>query len=140
MKDAKAFLREIRYEQSELIRLHLQLEYLRKSLIPGGIRYDKIQVQTSPTDMTSEVLTQIGDLELAIKEDTVTLLKNQIKARRMISSLTSSEQRQVLREYYLSTPDEDTGLPTWDDVARTVHYSRQHVLRLHGEALKELNR
>ena len=140
MNDAKAFLREIRYEQSELIRLHLQLEYLHKSLIPGGIRYDKVQVQTSPTDMTSEVLAQIGDLELAIKEDTVTLLKNQIKARRMISSLTSSEQRQVLREYYLSTPDEDTGLPTWDDVARIVHYSRQHVLRLHGEALKELNR
>ena len=70
----------------------------------------------------------------------MTLLKNQIKARRMISSLASSEQRQVLREYYLSTPDEDTGLPTWDDVARIVHYSRQHVLRLHGEALKELNR
>ena len=88
MNDAKAFLREIRYEQSELIRLHLQLEYLRKSLIPGGIRYDKIQVQTSPTDMTSEVLAQIGDLELAIKEDTVTLLKNQIKALSPLSVLS----------------------------------------------------
>lgn len=140
MKDVKAFLREIRYEQSELLRLNLQLEYLRKSLIPGGIRYDKVQVQTSTTDKTSEVLAQIGDLEMMIKEDTVKLLKNEVQAQRMISSLESSEQRQVLREYYLSIPDEDIGLPTWDDVARIVHYSRAHVLRIHGEALKQLNK
>lgn len=140
MRNAKAFLREIRYEQNEILRLQFHLEYLRKSLLPGGIRYDKAQVQSSISDKTSEVLAQIGDLETMIREDTLKLLKKTVKAQRMISGLESSEQRQIMREYYLSAPDEDLGLPTWNDVARITHYSRAHVLRLHGEALRELNK
>ena len=140
MRNAKAFLREIRYEQNEILRLQFHLEYLRKSLLPGGIRYDKAQVQSSISDKTSEVLAQIGDLETMIREDTLKLLKKTVKAQRMISGLESSEQRQIMREYYLSAPDGDLGLPTWNDVARITHYSRAHVLRLHGEALRELNK
>ena len=135
----KAFLREVRHEQSEVARLELKLEYLKKSTLPGGIRYDKDKVQTSPDDRISDIMAEIGDIEMELEEDIHKLLKDISQAYKMIGSLTSSKHRDVMRCYYL--PDVEPGgeLPTWDDVADRMHYSRDHVLRLHGEALNELN-
>ena len=135
----KAFLREVRHEQSEVARLELKLEYLKKSTLPGGIRYDKDKVQTSPDDRITDIMAEIGDIELELEKDIATLMKDISEAYRMIGSLTSSRHRDVMRCYYL--PDIEPGgeLPTWDDVASRMHYSRDHVLRIHGEALKEMN-
>lgn len=135
----KAFLREVRHEQSEVARLELKLEYLKKSTLPGGIRYDKDKVQTSPDDRITDIMAEIGDIEMELEKDIATLLKDISEAYRMIGSLTSSRHRDVMRCYYL--PDIEPGgeLPTWDDVASRMHYSRDHVLRIHGEALKEMN-
>ena len=139
MMTAKTFLREVRHEQTEVARLESKLEYLKKSTLPGGIRYDKDKVQTSPDDRISDIMAEIGDIEMELEEDIYKLLKDISQAYKMIGSLTSSKHRDVMRCYYL--PDVEPGgeLPTWDDVADRMHYTREHVLRLHGEALKEMN-
>lgn len=139
MKDVKTFLREVRHEQLEILDLRGKIESLEKSLLPGGIRYDIDKVQNSTSDKINDMLAQLGDFRTELEKDLSRLIENESAAMQMIQTLNSSEQRRVLTKYYLSNPSQDIGLPTWEDVANNLHFSIQHVHRLHGEALKELN-
>lgn len=141
MTDAKSFLREVRHEQKEILKLQRDIECLEKSLLPGGIRYDLDRVQTSPSDKVSDTLAKIGDYKMELEESLINLIENERKALRMIKTLESSDQRQVLQAYYLSNPKDTTDeLPTWNDVATMLNYSIQRVHQHHGEALTILNK
>ena len=84
MKSAKLFLREVRHEQKEVARLELKLEYLKKSTLPGGIRYDLTKIQRSPDDKITELMAEIGDVETELEEDIRKLLQDIHTARQMI--------------------------------------------------------
>lgn len=139
MKDTKAFLKKIRHEQREILDLQREIKYLEKSLLPGGIRYDLDKVQTSPSDKVNDILAKVGDYKAKIETKLAVLLDNENKALRMIDGLESSAQRRVLKAYYLSSPEPTDDLPTWDDVAATLHFSIQRVHQHHGDALEILN-
>lgn len=139
MENAKLFLREVRHTVREVGNLEMKLEYLRKSTLPGGIRYDKARVQTSPDDKFSDIMAEIGDLELQLEEDILSLTSNITRARHMIQSLGSAIQRDVLTRYYLPDINPTDELPTWKDIALSLHFSEGRVLHIHGEALQELN-
>lgn len=133
--DAKSFLREIRAERREIRILADKIREKEFELLPGGIRYDLPKVQTSPVQdsMTGKVA-DISRYEKALRKHMRILEQRQAKAVDMIRRIPSSEQRQVMEAYYLSKDN-----PTWDDVADKLAYSRQHILRLHGDALQWLN-
>ena len=132
--NAKDFLRKVRDQQREILELQQSLEYMRMSVLPGGIRYDKDRVQSSPEDKTSELLSQAADIEHEINEGITRLLQDSHKAMNMIDGLSKPKYREVMRAYYLPIGP----LPTWDEVASRLNYSTIRVLQLHGEALKEL--
>lgn len=139
MDNAKMFLREVRHTVREVGQLEMKLEYLRKAALPGGISYDRVRVQTSPDDKISEIMAEIGDLETQLEDDIISLMSNITRARAMIRSLDSSIQRDVLTRYYLPDISPTDELPTWRDIAISLHFSEGRVLHIHGEALQELN-
>lgn len=139
MKNAKTFLREVRNEQKEIAKLELKLEYLKKSTLPGGIRYDRDKIQKSPDDRITDLMAEIGDLEIELEADIEKLAKDIVTARRMIRGLSKSVHRNVMTSYYLPDIEPGEELPTWGDVAASMNYSEPRVLHIHGEALKELN-
>ena len=52
---------------------------------------------------------------------------------RTIMQLEDNRQRMVLMEYYLE-------MKTWEQVAVDLHYSYMHVTRIHGYALREIQK
>lgn len=136
---AKAFLRRTRLEHIEVAKLQSKLEYLKKSTLPGGIRYDKDRVQTSPSDKISDIMADIGDIEMELEADIKNLLDDIIKARNLIKKLSSPLERCVLTMYYLPDLEPGEDLPAWSDVAIALHYSKDRIIHIHGEALKKIN-
>ncbi|MDK6521499.1 DUF1492 domain-containing protein, partial [Aerococcus urinae] len=59
------------------------------------------------------------------------LIDLKIEVSHLIDQLEDVRYRNVLRSYYLTEK-------TWEQVAVDNHWSYQHTMRLHGQALKEL--
>lgn len=72
------------------------------------------------------------DAESQMVEAEKEIARELAQVRRLID-LTTGREKTVLIYRYLD------GLE-WEDVARRTHYSRQHVCRIHGDALKTIYR
>lgn len=72
-------------------------------------------------------------IEYAAAEDAALrqLITARRKAEQLISALTDSKQREVITRRYIIGQ-------RWEDIAESMHYSRQHVTRLHGYALQNM--
>lgn len=68
-------------------------------------------------------------------DDADKLMQDMIAARQraevLIASVPDSVQREVLTRRYIIGQ-------TWEDIAESMNYSRQHVARLHGYALQNM--
>lgn len=136
VQDVKQFFKDIRKEQAEIQELKNLIQQKELELLPRAIRYDGIKVQVSPDDMTSRVCAAISDLEMELGKQIMILAKNQTIAEQMIRKLDDSNERRVMRYYYLSTIEGQ--VPTWNQVAIRMSYYESHVKKLHGEALAKL--
>lgn len=136
LKEIKQFFKDIRKEQAEIQELKNLIQQKELELLPRAIRYDGIKVQVSPDDMTSRVCAAISDLEMELGKQIMILAKNQTIAEQMIRKLDDSNERRVMRYYYLSTIEGQ--VPTWNQVAIRMSYYESHVKKLHGEALAKL--
>ncbi len=132
---AKEYLQNIRSLRLEIDYWREQLEEKRASLLPSGIRYDKVVVQTSPTDSLVEAMGEIEELEKRMGENLRRLVGQYDKALACISKLEKSDHRLVLSMYYLSSDR-----PRWEDVAVRMNYSERKIYHLHEEAIEELEK
>lgn len=132
---AKEYLQKIRSERLEIIQLQETIEELAYSLLPSGIRYDTVKVQTSPDDPMSRVMAQISEYEGKIKKHLEKLVERQSTAYTYIGALEKSDHRQVLTLYYLGADR-----LTWHQVADKMHLSEQRVYQLHNDAIDELSK
>ena len=130
---AKECLRKIRAERLEIEQLSEQIEELKYSLLPSGIQYDKIKVQTCPDDMMLRIASQIDTYERQIRLHLEKMIARQNMAIKYVGMLEKSEHRQVLILYYLSS-----ARPTWTQVAEMMQFSEQRIYQLHNDALAEL--
>lgn len=129
----KEQLRQIRREFRELKELREDLEQFRAGLLPGAIRYDLERVQASPCDRQAERIIKANEMQenIALKLWDMTDRFNQ--ANEMISRLTDSCERQVLRLYYLNA-----NCYTMEDVAQIMCYSRRQTYRMRDDALDHI--
>lgn len=135
-RSVKGYLQSIRSERMEINYLQDKIDELRTSLLPSGIRYDKINVQTSPeSEPMLDVLERINECEKKIRQHLQTLLDDYQNAIDLIMQLEKSEHRQVLHLYYLNE-----NRLKWPDVAETMGYSEQRIYQLHNEAIDILER
>lgn len=132
---AKEYLQKIRSERLEVEQLQDTIEELRCSLLPSGIRYDAVKVQTSPDDPMAKVFGKVDKLERKIREGLEEMVEKMNVAYDNINRLEKSEYRQVLTLYYLNKDR-----PTWSAVADRMEYSEQRIYQLHNDAISELEK
>lgn len=126
------YLMQIRKLESRIRRKELRCEELRTCLDAKAIRYDKPNVQTSPTDKVFEILATVADLERDIRKlkDRKAELVTEISDA--IDQLENDNEALVLTAYFIRR------LPmkrVADDVA---HYSVQHTYSIRKKGLKHL--
>lgn len=130
---AKALLKSIRSLRKEI---ELLQEEERLMLLPKGIAYDGIKVQTSPKDRMLKTVEMIQELEDTIAEKKQELSMNYLQAFTLIYSLDNSDYRRLLILYYI---DGDRS-KEWNEVADIMGYSESRVKHFHGWALMEIEK
>lgn len=134
----KEYFRQIRKEQKELWHLKETIGLRHMQLLPKAIRYDKDHVQTSPYDTISETMVWIADQTRKLEALSARLEARRSKAIDMVSALTESDEREVMRLYYLESTN--GRLRTWEEVAEIMNYSIQTIFIVHGKALKNIEK
>ena len=132
METAKDYLRQIREDESTIIKLKERCDTLRHSLGASAIRYDKDKVQTTPHDAMSETMAEVIDLENRMVEIQARIFIRRCEAERIICLMSDDIQQAVLRLYYL-----DPALYSWGKVAYMIGKSEKHLVRrIHPQALE----
>ena len=134
----KEYFRQIRKEQKEQWHLKQTIELRHMQLLPQAIRYDKDHVQTSPSDTMSESMAWIADQTRKLEAHSAKLEARRSKAIDMVSALPESDEREVMRLYYLETAN--GRLRTWEEVAEVMNYSIQTIFIVHGKALRNIEK
>ena len=142
VNEAKDFFRQIRKEQAEVEHLQSLIAKTRLSLLPKGIRYDTDRVQTSPGDPMTETAAIIADYNRQLNESLAKLVERKIRAEQLIMSLDNTDERDILRLYYMETQEvsdsSERALYSWEQVAAEKYMNKRWVLKLHGRALIHL--
>lgn len=136
-KELKQFFRDVRSEQAEIQQIKDIIQQKELSLFPKAIVYDSDKVQVSPEDRFGKECAAVADLEMELGASIMRLAKKQIKAEQMIRQIEDSNERKVMRYYYLTTFDGQ--LPTWNQVAIKMNYYERYVKKIHGSALIHLS-
>lgn len=137
--EIKKEFQQVRREQLEIEHLLAMIRNEELGLLPSGIRYDRDKVMTSPDDKFSEICAKISDMQEQLGESIYKLKKKQAYCESLIIKLEDSDEREVMRYYYLNTTCEGK-LMRWDDVAICMKYDVRSIYRIHGQALANLSK
>ena len=124
LKECKGLNQEIEANLELLARLEAREQSCTAQLsdMPHG---SAISDKSKITDKRIDLENSLGDIVVKLYERI-----NQAKG--YINTLTNSDQRTVLTEYYLNDK-------TWEEIAYKTNYTYRHVHRIHGRGLKELS-
>ena len=120
--------------------MHLaeMIEHEELTLLPKAIVYDKDKVQTSPEDILARSAAEIVEMQEELRLSIAKLKSKKAGGEAMIMGLDSSDEREVMRYYYL---DSIQGKPLkWDEVAEKMHRDKRQIFRIHGNALSNLSK
>lgn len=135
--EVKEIFKQTRKAQIEIKHLIRLIEREELTLLPKAIRYDRDKVQTSPEDILARSAAKIADMQEEMTKSWI-LLKNRMGyAESLISRLDDTDEREVLRWYYLDR-SADGNLLTWAEVAEVMGYNERTIYRIHGSALVHL--
>ena len=137
VKELKQFFKDVRSEQAEIQQLKDLIQQKEMSLYPKAITYDGEKVQVSPEDRFATECAAVADLQVELGASIMKLARKQIQAEQLIRKIEDSNERKVMRYYYLTLFDGQ--LPTWNQVAIKMNYYERYVKKLHGSALLELS-
>jgi hypothetical protein len=129
------YFKQVRREQAEIKRLKESIERLNASLLPQGIRYDKDKVQTTPQDVLSATVAEIAEQTARLDILVLKLSKRRELADALVNDLDKSEEREVMRLYYL-----DPRLLSWEEVAKLTNYSERSVFLYRESAMRKISK
>ena len=135
-RELRAWFKQVRKERYEIEHLKELINTAKTGLLPSGIRYDRDKIQTSPDDTMSKVMAKAVDMQRELENSISELQERHIRTEQLITRLDNSDEREVLRYYYL---DSNNGVPlTWEQVAIRMNFTVRHVHRIHDRALIDL--
>lgn len=109
----------------------IKIERLEATAQGHAIRYDAVNVQTSPGDPVGQIA---GDLS-ELLDERKTLMEGMSQAvafaSELIDLVPDKTQRLVLYYHYVA-------LQPWAEVASRVRFTERHVFRLRDEALNQI--
>ena len=127
---AKQYLNRARRIDSEINALLRLLQTTRDSLESITQNYDSDGSQSTKNPHKFD---RLVELESTVDNKVDELIALKAEILNTISNLNDNRQRIILTEYYLE-------MKTWEQVAVDMNYSFQHTMRMHGYALKEIQR
>ena len=127
---AKQYLGRVRRVDREISALLRMVEKTRESVTSITQKYDSDGAQSSKDPHKFD---KLAELESLVDEKVDQLVDLKAEILRTIMKLEDNRQRMVLMEYYLE-------MKTWEQVAVDLHYSYMHVTRIHGYALREIQK
>lgn len=130
MESIKSFLRSIRDERNEIAQIRHMIDSLHPEIPQGATRYDGVKVQGQLRDPMSDYIDRLGEYQERLQKHMDELERRVITAETMIESIPASDQRQILRAYYL-----DPQNPTWEEVVESVPWESRRVYQLHRKGL-----
>ena len=131
-RKADRYLLQIRNADREINDIILKIDYLRyKASGAGAIRYDKDRVQTSPSDMVCEAISEACDLADHLSKRHKELLGMRQHTEEVIS-LWNDNNSKCIDTYYLNRG-------SMVDVARICRCSARHAYRIKADALTEFS-
>lgn len=129
----KEYLRSVRNLNKEIEARQRHREQLYATVTGSAIKLKTVNVQeSSPDDKLAAVMADIYELDNKIQDSIIELTAKQAHALDLINSVAKSEHRSLLINYYLNAY-------SWEETANMLGYSVQHVFRMHGEVLRELD-
>ncbi len=126
---AKQYMNRVRRVDQEIQMLERMIQKTRDSVESVTQKYDGDGAQATKNPHKFDRLVELeGMVDQKIQEQLT------LKAETLltIGKLKDRRQRMILTEYYLE-------MKTWEQVAVDIGYSYQHVMRLHGYALKAVS-
>ena len=128
----KLYLRQIKDAESAVVSLEDQLATINADMVGvKGLTYDKEAVHSIPiSDRLTELMIKYEDTAEELWVLRKELLERRTTICREIEQLDDERQRQVLYYFYVKHM-------SWDEVARTMGYTRRWVEHIHGHALLE---
>ena len=134
--DVEALFKNIRDTRREISILERQEDYIRLSMLPGAVRYDKDNVQSSPEDPMLKFAERISDAEEMRLQRIEKLREDSRIVQRILAGMPTSTYRLVLELRYV-----EGGINhrySWSEIAFEMNYSEDYVRKeLHQEALEE---
>ena len=110
-----------------------QLDRLNALAMKATTTFSEVPQTGTPDPHRNEVIIiKIVELEERIKDEMKKLVDLKTEIVNTIHSIRSPEERTILEKRYLC-------FLSWEEVASESMYSMQHVFRLHGQALKEID-
>lgn len=127
---AKQYLNRVRRIDKEISALLRLVQSTRESLesITQNYNSDGAQVTRDPHKFD-----RLIELEALVDSKVDEQIELKAEILRTIMQLDDRRQRLVLMEYYIE-------MKTWEQVAVDLNYSYMHITRLHGYALKEVQK
>lgn len=131
MMDVKEFLQEVRRQGAKVKTTEESLNrlYYEATHLSSPILGDKVQTSHQPS--LDDVLIRIEKARDDYFARYVRLLDMQREAERIISSERDPIRYTVLHRRYILRE-------RWEKIAAELHYSIQHIFRLHEEALNDI--
>lgn len=130
-RKAKVILDDIREADKNIRAKRLKIELMTTKVEGGAIRYDKLNVKTSTSNFTEEMLADIADLEMEIEEDLAQIDTKYMDIYKLIKVLKSIDEQNMLYGYYFDCY-------TYEELAAQMYVSRRTLCRIEDDALEHL--
>ena len=127
---AKQYLNRVRRIDKEIEALLRLVQRTRESLETVTQNYDSDGAQSTKNPHKYDRLVELESLVDAKIDEQISMKAEILNT---IMQLEDRRQRLVLMEYYVE-------MKTWEQVAVDMNYSYMHITRIHGYALKEVER
>ena len=118
--DVAELFKNIRGIKGEIMTLEKHEEYIRLSMLPGAVRYDKDNVQSSPEDPMLKFAEKISEDEELIQKRFIRLKELNLTAQQILDKMPTATYRNLLLLRYV-----EGGLKyrySWSEVAVGIGY------------------
>ena len=130
-EEARWFFGRPRRIASGIRQREMQIEELKGSLLPHGIRYDGDKVQTSPDDMLSRVMARIDELEREIEEMRKARADALVDVGRAIEQVRDPLTAEIMTEFFVN--DKKAA-----DIAEERNYTMRWIHQRMQDAIEEM--
>ena len=138
---AKQYLGKVHHMRRQCERLERKLQLMwTKAEGLRAMTYDQEKVKTSPTNMLEEAAVEMARIEGRYRSMIEAYARAIDIRTKQIQTLENPIYAEILMMRYIEErdqPDRNGGWQlTLEEIAKDMHYSYDHVARLHGQALQ----